>query len=60
MTTGDPTGSQKEAYAILESEFPPVYDQVKNLGETIVPQLEESLEKMGGPVTPGRLPEWKK
>jgi hypothetical protein len=59
-TTGDPSQNQKDAYAILEAEFPPVYAQVKKLGETDVPQLEKALENLGAPVTPGRLPEWKR
>jgi hypothetical protein len=37
-----------------------VYDQVKRLGQVDVPQLETALENLGAPVTPGRLPEWKK
>jgi len=60
MSTGEPTQTQKDAYAILESEFPPVYDQIKKLGETDIPKLEQELEQIGAPVTPGRLPEWKK
>jgi len=59
-TTGDPSQTQQDAYAILEEEFPPVYDQVKQLGEVEIPGLEKELESLGAPVTPGRLPEWKK
>jgi photosystem II stability/assembly factor-like uncharacterized protein len=59
-TTSEPTQTQKDAYAILEAEFPPVYDQVKRIGETDIPQLEKALENLGAPVTPGRLPEWRK
>jgi hypothetical protein len=59
-STGDPSQTQKDAYAILETEFPPVYDQVKRIGETDIPQLEKALENLGAPVTPGRLPEWRK
>jgi hypothetical protein len=59
-TTGDPSQTQKDAYAILEAEFPPVYDLVKRLGENDIPQLEKELENLGAPVTPGRLPEWKR
>jgi photosystem II stability/assembly factor-like uncharacterized protein len=55
-TTGDPTQTQKDAYTILESEFPPVYQQVKTIGESDLPGLEKELEALGGPVTPGRLP----
>ncbi len=59
-STGDPTQTQKDAYAILEAEFPPVYGQIKKIGETDIPLLEKALENLGAPVTPGRLPEWKK
>ncbi|HNY03030.1 MAG TPA: hypothetical protein PKG48_10605, partial [Bacteroidales bacterium] len=59
-TTGDPSANQKSAYAILEAEFPPVYDRVKQIGEVEIPRLEKELENLGAPVTPGRLPEWRK
>ncbi|MFZ4564773.1 MAG: hypothetical protein ACOYNU_15450, partial [Bacteroidales bacterium] len=59
-STGDPSQTQKDAYAILEAEFPPVYDQIKKIGESDIPQLEKELENLGAPVTPGRLPEWRK
>jgi hypothetical protein len=60
MSTQAPTQGQLDAYAILESEFPPVYNQIKNIGEVEIPALEKSIENLGGPVTPGRLPEWRK
>lgn len=60
MTTGGPTQTQKDAYAILEAEFPPVYDEVKKIGEVDIPALEQSMEKIGAPATPGRLPVWKR
>ncbi len=59
-STSDPTQGQKDAYKILEEEFPPVYNQVKQIGEVELPGLEKALENLGGPVTPGRLPEMKK
>jgi photosystem II stability/assembly factor-like uncharacterized protein len=59
-STGNPTRGQLEAYKILETEFPPVYDQVKQIGEFDIPDLERKLEMMSAPVNPGRLPEWKK
>jgi hypothetical protein len=59
-TTGEPSQTQKDAYAILEAEFPPVYNQIKQIGETEIPNLERALENLGAPVTPGRLPEWKR
>jgi len=45
--------------AILLEEFPPVYQLIKKLGEIEIPVLEKELEKIGAPVTPGTLPEWK-
>ena len=59
-STGDPSQNQKDAYAILEAEFPPVYDQIKRIGEKDIPQLEKAMENIGAPVTPGRLPDWRK
>jgi hypothetical protein len=59
-STSDPSQTQKDAYTILEAEFPPVYDQIKRIGEIEIPQLEKALENLGAPITPGRLPEWKK
>jgi hypothetical protein len=49
-----------DAYRILETEFPPVYGQVKKLGETDIPGIEKAMEQLGAPPTPGRLPEWRK
>ncbi len=59
-TTGDPTQTQKDAYSILEVEFPPVYDRIKEIGEVELPKLEAAAEAIGAPVTPGRLPVWRK
>ncbi|HTX88323.1 MAG TPA: hypothetical protein VMC08_04985 [Bacteroidales bacterium] len=59
-STGSPTQTQLDAYKIIQDEFPPVYDQVKKLGEQDIPALEKQLETMGAPETPDRLPEWKK
>ncbi|NVO20906.1 MAG: glycosyl hydrolase [Bacteroidetes bacterium] len=58
-STTAPTQSQLDAYSILMDEFPPVYNLVKKLGESDIPALENELEKIGAPVTPGRIPEWK-
>ena len=58
--TGEPTQTQKTAYAILEEEFPPVYNRIKEIGTVELPALEARVEAIGAPVTPGRLPVWKK
>ena len=54
--TSEPTQTQMDAYKILNEEFPPVYQQIKKLGETDIPALENELNKIGAPLTPGRLP----
>ena len=59
MTTSEPTQTQKEAWQILQDEFPPVYDRIKKIGEVELPAIEKTVEQLGAPVTPGRLPEWK-
>ncbi|MBK7214392.1 MAG: hypothetical protein IPH88_14045 [Bacteroidales bacterium] len=59
ISTSAPTKMQKDAYDILREEFPPVYNLVKKLGETDIPNLEKELENIGAPLTPGRLPDWK-
>jgi len=59
-STGAPTQTQQDAYRILLEEFPPVYEQIKRIGETELPFLEKEVEKLGAPATPGRLPVWKK
>jgi len=58
-TTGNPTQGQMDAYKILLKEFPPVYDQIKRIGEQDIPEIEKMADKLGAPATPGRLPEWK-
>jgi photosystem II stability/assembly factor-like uncharacterized protein len=58
-STGSPTQGQLDAYKILEQEFPPVYEEVKKAGQD-ADALDIALEKLGAPVTPGRLPEWRK
>jgi len=58
-TTGAPTQGQLDAYDILEAEFPSVYEDVRKIGTSDLPELEEALEHFHAPVTPGRLPDWK-
>jgi photosystem II stability/assembly factor-like uncharacterized protein len=59
-STSEPTQTQKDAYSILEAEFPPVYNRIKEIGEVELPKLEAAAEELGAPVTTGRLPVWRK
>ncbi len=57
-STSAVTQSQKDIYAILKAEFPPVLEELKNIDLTILPKIEKQLEDLGAPWTPGRIPEW--
>jgi hypothetical protein len=58
-STSGITGNQRNAYKILVEEFPPVYKKVKQIGEVEIPKLQERLDKMNAPYTPGKLPDLK-
>ncbi len=58
-STSNITQNEKNAYNILEEEFPPVLDNIKNLYNTDYKNLESELEKYNAPWTPDRLPEMK-
>jgi len=53
------TASEKLNLQILEEEFPPVLESLKQLVEKEIPELETTLTKINAPWTPGRLPVWK-
>ncbi len=54
-----PTKSQRDAYAIAEEEFAPVYAELKKILAEDVKAIEKKLDELGAPYTPGRLPDWK-
>jgi len=58
--TSTPTQTQRDQYALLEEEFPPILVQLKEIAETDLKALEDELDKLGAPWTPGRVPDWKK
>jgi hypothetical protein len=55
-----PTQTQRDQYALLEEEFPPILAQLKQIAEVDLKALEAELDKLDAPWTPGRIPEWKK
>ncbi|KAB2878518.1 glycosyl hydrolase [bacterium] len=58
-TTSDPTQTQLDAYSIAAEQFGPALAQLKTVIETDLKSIEDQLEKLNAPWTPGRLPEWK-
>ena len=55
-----PTQTQLDQYALLEQQFPPLLDQLRQIAQVDLKQLQAELDKYGAPWTPGRIPEWKK
>lgn len=53
------TGTEKADLAILEEEFPPILEELKQLVEKEIPALEDAMNKANVLWTPGRLPVWK-
>jgi photosystem II stability/assembly factor-like uncharacterized protein len=52
------SASEKTEYAVLKEEFPPVLAKIKRIVETDIPSLENELNRLNAPWTPGRLPVW--
>jgi hypothetical protein len=59
-STSAPTQTQRDAYDIVAEEFAPVLAELKKIVAENVKKIEEKLEGLGAPYTPGRLPEWTK
>ena len=58
-STSGVTGNQKTAYNVLISEFPPVYNKIKQIGEVEIVKLQKEMDKLNSTWTPGRLPDLK-
>jgi hypothetical protein len=57
-STADITQTEKDAYQAVREIFTPLYDELKQLIEVDLKNLENNLEEIRAPWTPGRLPEW--
>ncbi len=58
-STAPVTQTQRDVFDILKEEFPPILEEVKRIYETSLPEIENKLESINAPWTPGRVPEWK-
>ena len=58
-STSDITQTQRDVFAIIKEEFPPVLNDLKMIYEIQIPEIERELENLNAPWTPGRIPEWK-
>jgi photosystem II stability/assembly factor-like uncharacterized protein len=53
------TASEKADLAILEEQFPPILEELRQMVQKEIPELESALNNINAPWTPGRLPYWK-
>lgn len=54
MSTAAPTGTQTQDFEISQTAFAGVLQQLKQLTEVEAKKLEQALEELGAPYTPGR------
>ncbi|MDP2362298.1 MAG: glycosyl hydrolase, partial [Ignavibacteria bacterium] len=59
QTTSAPTETYKQNYQIASEEFKPVLESLKRLVEIDLKNLENEMNKLNSPWTPGRVPDWK-
>lgn len=58
-STSAPTRIMRTDYDVIIQEFTPVYSKLKTLWNVDTKALEDELEVLGAPYTPGRFPEIK-
>ncbi|MBK6915114.1 MAG: hypothetical protein IPH11_16140 [Ignavibacteriales bacterium] len=59
QTTSAPTNTYKENYRIASEEFKPLLNQLKQILEIDLKNLENEMDNLNAPWTPGRVPDWK-
>jgi len=58
-STSNVTKNQRVAYDVLHESLQPILQQLKQIDEVEVRAIENEMEKIGAPWTPGRVPELK-
>ena len=56
-STSGVTGTETDNYEVLREELQPVLEKLNNL-QADIRVLNDALDKLGAPWTPGRLPNW--
>jgi photosystem II stability/assembly factor-like uncharacterized protein len=59
-STAGPTGTQLKAFDIASEAFAAELSKLKEVVQKELPAIEQELDALGAPHTPGRMPEWKK
>lgn len=59
-STSEVTETFRENYHIATEQFEEIWPQLKALIATDLVAIEKEAEALGAPITPGRMPEWKR
>jgi hypothetical protein len=57
-STSAVTETERTNYEILKKDFPPLLEKIKKLRNEDLKQLQEKLEELNAPWTPGRMPKF--
>jgi len=60
QSSGAPTKTQQDAFDRAGDEFAPLLAKLRMIAGTDLKNVEDQLEGLGAPWTPGRIPEWRK
>ena len=60
QSTSSVTKTQQDQLALLEEEFPPVLARLKQIHEVKLVEIQQEMDRMNAPWTPGRTPTWDK
>jgi hypothetical protein len=60
QSTGAPTRTQLDSYSIAADEFTLLLAKLRSLVQVDLKGIEASMESLGAPWTPGRIPVWEK
>jgi hypothetical protein len=51
------TGNYRDSFAIAERQFTAALQELKSIAAELA-ALEDELQELGAPWTPGRIPDW--
>ena len=60
MSTSNVTKNQQVAYDVLYDEIQPVLEKLRQINDFDIKSIQDEMERLGIPWTPGRIPELKK
>ncbi len=58
LNSSSPTETNRKNYGIITDKFQTIVDRLQQITEQNIKPLEEELNELNAPYTPGRMPEW--